>query len=82
MGKGLKIILSNVMQKKEYSNKNMPGLGKSHYQMLEPVKEHLELNGQENEIAGNTADAVYCLMVLQHILLKITQMIWGLMMMI
>ena len=37
----------------------MPGLSKSHYQMLEPVKEQLELN-KENEIARNTADAVYC----------------------
>ena len=34
----------------------MPGPGKSNYQMLEPDKEQLELNEEENEITGNTAD--------------------------
>ena len=28
--------------------------------MLEPVKEQLEVNEEGNEIAGNTADTVYC----------------------
>ena len=47
-------------EKQSNDIKKMPGPGKSYYQMLESVKEQLELNEEEKEIAGNTADAVYC----------------------
>ena len=47
-------------EKQNNGSKKMSGFGKSYYQMLEPVKEQLQINEEENEIVGNTADAVYC----------------------
>ena len=46
--------------KQNNGNERTPRPDKSNYQMLEPVKEQLEQNEEENAIAGNTADAVYC----------------------